>query len=128
MSSYSVCIYRQNNPADFPIAVVVSTRGKPVKIRKLPRYRGNSLMVEKVSIAALICALSVSSVSAKEFQDHNKMMDHGDGHLMDMDGGMVMGQNTDTSGWLRHDCRNQRNHRSRRPQIFGKISRHHVRV
>ncbi len=53
-------------------------------------------MVKKVSIAALICALSVSSVSAKEFQDHNKMMDHGDGHLMDMDGGMVMGQNTET--------------------------------
>src|SRR5574343_125976 len=24
------------------------------------------------------------------------MMNHGDGHLMDMDGGMVMGQNTDT--------------------------------
>ncbi|OAI10993.1 copper oxidase [Methylomonas lenta] len=52
-------------------------------------------MIKTVSIAALICVLSVTSVSAKEFQEHNKMMDHGDGHLMDMDGGMVMGQNTD---------------------------------
>jgi hypothetical protein len=53
-------------------------------------------MLKTVSIAAIFCALTATSVSAKEFQDHNKMMDHGDGHLMDMDGGMVMGQNTDT--------------------------------
>ncbi|QPK62960.1 copper oxidase [Methylomonas sp. LL1] len=53
-------------------------------------------MVKTVSIAALVCALSVASVSAKEFQEHKNMMDHGDGHLMDMDGGMVMGQNADT--------------------------------
>ncbi len=53
-------------------------------------------MDKKVVIAALIGALSVTSVSAKEFQDHTNMMNHGDGHLMDMDGGMVMGQNTDT--------------------------------
>ena len=53
-------------------------------------------MVKTVSIAALICALSVGGASAKEFQEHNNMMNHGDGHLMDMDGGMVMGQNTDT--------------------------------
>lgn len=53
-------------------------------------------MVKTVSIAALIFALSVGSASAKEFQEHNNMMNHGDGHLMDMDGGMVMGQNTDT--------------------------------
>lgn len=53
-------------------------------------------MVKTVSIAALVCALSVSNVFAKEFQEHKNMMDHGDGHLMDMDGGMVMGQNTDT--------------------------------
>jgi len=39
-----------------------------------------------------------SAVSAAEqpvIVDHNRMMDHGDGHLMDMDGGMVMGQNKD---------------------------------
>ena len=53
-------------------------------------------MVKKVSIATLIFSLSVAGVSAKEFQEHNNMMNHGDGHLMDMDGGMVMGQNTDT--------------------------------
>lgn len=53
-------------------------------------------MVKTVSIAALICVLSAFGVSAKEFQEHNNMMNHGDGHLMDMDGGMVMGQNTDT--------------------------------
>ena len=53
-------------------------------------------MVKTISIAALICALSVSNVFAKEFQEHKNMMDHGDGHLMDMDGAMVMGQNTDT--------------------------------
>ena len=33
---------------------------------------------------------------AEEIEDHTKMlMDHGDGHLMEMSGGMVMGQNTD---------------------------------
>ncbi|MGR8930669.1 MAG: copper oxidase [Gammaproteobacteria bacterium] len=53
-------------------------------------------MVKTISIAAFVCALSVGSVFAKEFQEHNNMMDHGDGHLMDMDGAMVMGQNTDT--------------------------------
>jgi plastocyanin len=32
----------------------------------------------------------------KEFVDHTPMlMDHGDGHMMDMEGGMVMGQNKD---------------------------------
>ena len=54
-------------------------------------------MGKLVAIAVLISTLSVTpSVSAKEFQDHTQMMSHGDGHLMDMDGGMVMGQNTDT--------------------------------
>ncbi|MDD2758772.1 MAG: copper oxidase [Methylomonas sp.] len=53
-------------------------------------------MVKTISIAALISVLSVSNVFAKEIQEHNNMMDHGDGHLMDMDGAMVMGQNTDT--------------------------------
>lgn len=49
-----------------------------------------------VILATLVGALSVTPVSAKEFQNHTNMMNHGDGHLMDMDGGMVMGQNTDT--------------------------------
>ncbi len=30
-----------------------------------------------------------------EIVEHNRLMDHGDGHLMDMDGGMIMGQNKD---------------------------------
>lgn len=53
-------------------------------------------MDKKLALAALIGTLSISPVSAKEFQDHTNMMNHGDGHLMDMDGGMVMGQNADT--------------------------------
>lgn len=50
----------------------------------------------KIAIALLFSILTVSQVSATEFQDHTQMMAHGDGHLMDMDGAMVMGQNTDT--------------------------------
>ncbi len=47
-------------------------------------------------LSVLMLALAVSNLaSAKEFQNHTQMMNHGDGHLMDMDGGMVMGQNTD---------------------------------
>ena len=53
-------------------------------------------MFKIVSIATLACAVFVTPASAKEFQDHTAMMNHGDGHLMDMDGGMVMGQNADT--------------------------------
>lgn len=48
-------------------------------------------------LSHLILAVMVSSsVSAKQFQEHNALMNHGDGHMMDMDGGMIMGQNTDT--------------------------------
>jgi len=36
-------------------------------------------------------------VLAQDYEDHDGMlMNHGDGHLMDMAGGMVMGQNADT--------------------------------
>ncbi|MGZ5010018.1 MAG: copper oxidase [Methylobacter sp.] len=53
-------------------------------------------MVKLLSAGALIFLLS-APVSAVEYEDHNGMlMDHGDGHLMDMAGGMVMGQNTST--------------------------------
>ncbi len=47
----------------------------------------------------LILALMISlpAYAEKEFLDHSDLlMDHGDGHFMDMDGGMVMGQNTET--------------------------------
>ncbi len=47
-------------------------------------------------LTAFFSIIFSSSVFAeKEFLDHTNLMDHGDGHLMDMDGGMVMGQNTD---------------------------------
>ena len=43
---------------------------------------------------SLIFTLPAHSAEDK-YVDHNQMMDHGDGHLMDMEGGMVMGQNKD---------------------------------
>ncbi len=49
-----------------------------------------------ISITFLALIFSSPVFSAKEFMDHTRLMDHGDGHLMDMDGGMVMGQNLDT--------------------------------
>ncbi|TRW90210.1 copper oxidase [Candidatus Methylobacter oryzae] len=53
-------------------------------------------MVKLLSAGALIFMLS-APVAAVEYEDHDGMlMDHGDGHLMDMAGGMVMGQNTST--------------------------------
>jgi plastocyanin len=53
-------------------------------------------MVKLLSVGVLIVLFSVSAM-AQEYEEHDKMlMDHGDGHLMDMAGGMVMGQNADT--------------------------------
>jgi len=53
-------------------------------------------MVKLLSVGVLI-ALFSAPVMAQEYEDHDSMlMDHGDGHLMDMAGGMVMGQNADT--------------------------------
>ena len=50
-------------------------------------------MVKFFSIGLLAISFSASAV---EVEDHTKLlMDHGDGHLMEMSGGMVMGQNTD---------------------------------
>ncbi|NOT11753.1 MAG: copper oxidase [Methylococcaceae bacterium] len=47
-----------------------------------------------VGILAFLVAMPVVAI---EYEDHDGMlMDHGDGHLMDMAGGMVMGQNKDT--------------------------------
>ncbi|MGR8978707.1 MAG: copper oxidase [Gammaproteobacteria bacterium] len=52
-------------------------------------------MVKLLLVGALVLGFS-APLSAQEVEDHTKMlMDHGDGHLMDMAGGMVMGQNTD---------------------------------
>lgn len=53
-------------------------------------------MVKLLWAGALILGFA-APLAAQEYEDHNKMlMDHGAGHLMDMGGGMVMGQNTDT--------------------------------
>jgi len=47
-------------------------------------------------VAVILAALAASPVLAKkEFINHTNLMNHGDGHFMDMDGGMVMGQNLD---------------------------------
>jgi hypothetical protein len=52
-------------------------------------------MVKLLSISVLLGFFSMA-VGAEELEDHTKLlMDHGDGHLMEMSGGMVMGQNTD---------------------------------
>jgi len=53
-------------------------------------------MVKLLLAGALILG-AAAPLAAQEYEDHNKMlMDHGAGHLMDMGGGMVMGQNTET--------------------------------
>jgi hypothetical protein len=53
-------------------------------------------MVKLLSAGALVFLFS-GPILAVEYEDHDGMlMDHGDGHLMDMAGGMVMGQNTST--------------------------------
>ena len=52
-------------------------------------------MIKFLSVG-LMTALFCANLIAEEIEDHTKMlMDHGDGHLMEMTGGMVMGQNTD---------------------------------
>lgn len=52
-------------------------------------------MLKFLSVGTLVMLFS-TSIAAVEVEDHTKMlMDHGDGHLMEMSGGMVMGQNTD---------------------------------
>jgi plastocyanin len=37
----------------------------------------------------------LAAEKAEDIVEHNMLMDHGDGHLMDMEGGMIMGQNKD---------------------------------
>ena len=53
--------------------------------------------MQKLFLTAILAAtISSPAFAEKDFMDHSNLMNHGDGHLMDMDGGMVMGQNTDT--------------------------------
>ena len=51
-----------------------------------------------LSVAALMLVSAGISAAEKTEQliEHNMLMNHGGGHLMDMDGGMIMGQNKDT--------------------------------
>ena len=51
----------------------------------------------KLLSVGLLALLFTMPIMAIEYEEHDSMlMDHGDGHLMDMAGGMVMGQNKDT--------------------------------
>ncbi len=53
--------------------------------------------MQKLLLTAILAlTISSSAFAEKEFMNHTSLMDHGDGHFMDMDGGMIMGQNTDT--------------------------------
>jgi hypothetical protein len=53
-------------------------------------------MMKLVSVSVFAALFSLPTFAA-EYQDHDGMlMNHGDGHLMDMAGGMVMGNNPDT--------------------------------
>lgn len=50
----------------------------------------------KFYLSGLFAIILSLPVFAEEPEDHTKfLMDHGDGHLMEMSGGMVMGQNAD---------------------------------
>ncbi len=50
----------------------------------------------KLLMVGLLGSVFSTALVAEEIEDHTKLlMDHGDGHLMEMSGGMVMGQNTD---------------------------------
>lgn len=51
-------------------------------------------ILSRVSLSLMLIS-SVALAEEPAIVDHNKLMDHGDGHLMDMDGGMIMGQNKD---------------------------------
>lgn len=45
--------------------------------------------------ALLMAGTAYAAETKEEIVAHDALMDHGDGHLMDMDGAMVMGQNKD---------------------------------
>ena len=53
-------------------------------------------MVKFLSVGLMAIMFSTALFAEEIIEDHTKLlMDHGDGHLMEMTGGMVMGQNTD---------------------------------
>ena len=50
-----------------------------------------------IGVLTLATASGVMAAEkSEEIVEHKMLMDHGGGHLMDMDGGMIMGQNKDT--------------------------------
>ncbi len=49
--------------------------------------------MKKFLSASIFLFMFSGGVAAKEFIEHNNMMDHGDGHMMNMDGAMIMGNN-----------------------------------
>lgn len=57
-------------------------------------------MATKIRILGISLLIASGMLGAAEkserLAEHNRLMDHGAGHLMDMEGGMVMGQNKDT--------------------------------
>ena len=56
----------------------------------------NTIRRSFVACAALaICGGALAAGESQEIVEHTMLMDHGDGHLMDMEGGMIMGQNKD---------------------------------
>jgi len=46
-------------------------------------------------LGTLLVSPLAHAATGQQIVEHNQLMDHGDGHLMDMDGGMIMGQNKD---------------------------------
>lgn len=58
-------------------------------------------MMRQVTVGLALSLALVAQAPAKEAKqdvqltEHDALMDHGDGHLMDMEGGMIMGQNKD---------------------------------
>jgi len=58
--------------------------------------KGYKTMVKFLSVGLMAIMFSTALFAEEIIEDHTKLlMDHGDGHLMEMTGGMVMGQNTD---------------------------------
>lgn len=49
-----------------------------------------------VATLTLVSGMASAAEKAEQLIEHNMLMNHGGGHLMDMEGGMVMGQNKDT--------------------------------
>lgn len=56
-----------------------------------------SIMRQAIGLFLVVAFVVHDAMAAQEPEivEHTLLMDHGDGHLMDMDGGMVMGQNKD---------------------------------